>query len=324
MAMQLRRMGRTGLKVFPLCLGGNVFGWTADEAASFAVLDAYAAGGGNFIDTANIYANWVPGHSGGESESVLGRWMQARGNRDQIVLATKVGGDMGPGPNDGGLSRRHIMAAVDASLRRLQTDYIDLYQAHFDDGETPLDETMAAFDDLVRQGKVRYLGASNYRPWRLTKSLWESDRRGLARFDCLQPEYNLMSRAGFEADLEPLCLDQGLGVIPYYSLAAGFLTGKYRPNQPLPASPRARQIQQRYMNERGFAVLRSLDEVGLRHGATPAQVALAWLMARPGVTAPIASATTTAQVNDLLQATALTLTPEDVATLDRASAWESP
>lgn len=320
--MDMRRLGRTGLKVAPFCLGGNVFGWTADEQDSFAVLDAYVAGGGNFIDTANVYSRWAPGHAGGESETVIGNWLKSRGHRDQLVIATKVGLAMGDDPNDEGLSRRHILAAVDSSLRRLQTDYIDLYQAHYDDPDTPLDETMATFDDLVRQGKVRYVGASNYSAWRLTRALWESDRRKLARFDCLQPEYNLMAREGFERELGPLCRDQQVGVITYLSLAAGFLTGKYRPDRPLPATPRAARITQRYMNPRGFQVLAALDAVADRHGATVAQVALAWIMAQPGITAAIASATRAAQLQELLPATSLHLTDEDLLALAEASDWQ--
>lgn len=319
--MDMRRLGRTGLKIAPFCLGGNVFGWTANEQTSFEVLDAYVASGGNIIDTADSYSRWVPGHHGGESETIIGRWLKSRGHRDQLVIATKVGSVMGDGPNDKGLSRRHIMASVDASLRRLQTDYLDLYQAHFDDPDTPLDETMDAFDDLVRQGKVRYVGASNYRAWRLTRALWESDRQRLIRFDSVQPEYNLMVRKSYEQDLEPLVQDQQIGVITYFSLAAGFLTGKYRPDQPLPQSVRAAQIQKRYMNPHGFQVLEAIDQVAARHQATPAQIALAWVMARPSVTAAIASATSVSQMQDLLQAARLRLTPDDMARLDQASAW---
>jgi len=317
-----RGLGRTGLKVSALCLGGNVFGWTTDESTSRAVLDAYVEEGGNFVDTADVYSAWAPGHKGGESEEVLGRWMRERGNRDGVVIATKVQAPMGPGPNDKGLSRRHIMAGVEASLRRLQTDYIDLYQAHYDDPETPLEETLRAFDDLVHQGKVRYIGASNYSAWRLTRALWESDKHDLARYETLEPYYTLAGRADYERELEPLCREQGIGVIPYSSLASGFLSGKYRPGQPLPSSPRAGGVQKRYMNERGFAVLEAVDDVAREHGATMAQVALAWLIARPGITAPIASATSVEQVRELVGATGLTLDTDAVATLDKASAWQ--
>jgi aryl-alcohol dehydrogenase-like predicted oxidoreductase len=322
LGMLIRRLGRTGLKVTALCLGGNVFGWTADEPTSFAVLDAYVEGGGNFIDTADSYSRWAPGNKGGESEAILGRWMRERRNRDQVIIATKVESPMGDGPNDRGLSRQHIMAGVEASLRRLQTEYIDLYQAHNDDPDTPLDETLRAFDDLVRQGKVRYIGASNYRSWRLTRALWASDKNGLARFESLQPFYNLVEREEYERELESLCLDQEVGVIPYSSLASGFLTGKYRADQPLPSSQRAGGVQRRYMNERGFAALQAVIEVARDHNATPAQVALAWLIARPGMTAPIASATSVEQTRELLGATELTLDAESIAKLDAASAWQ--
>jgi aryl-alcohol dehydrogenase-like predicted oxidoreductase len=320
--MDTRRLGRTGLEVSPLCLGGNVFGWTADEVSSQAILDAFLDGGGNFVDTADVYSTWAPGHKGGESEEVLGRWMKARGNRSRVVLATKVGGRMGPGPNEQGLSRRRIMSAVEDSLRRLQADYIDLYQAHFDDPDTPIEETVQAFDDLVHQGKVRYLGASNYSAWRLTRALWESDKRNLARFACLQPFYNVAGRADFERELEPLCWDQGLGVIPYSSLASGFLSGKYRAEQPLPETARASGVQRRYMNERGFAVLSVVEGVSKEQGATMTQVALAWLLARPSVTAPIVSATSVAQLHEILGAADLTLPPDAVTALDKASDWQ--
>ena len=320
--MEYRTLGRTGLRVAPICLGGNVFGWTADEPTSFAVLDAYDEAGGNFIDSADVYARWVPGNSGGESEEILGRWMRARGNRGRIVLATKVGAAMGEGPLERGLSRAHIMGGVEASLTRLQTGYIGLYQAHIDDAETPLDETLRAFDDLIRQGKVRYIGASNYRSWRLLRALWESDRRGFARYDCLQPVYNLVSRAEYERELEPACRELEVGVIPYSSLASGFLTGKYRRSAALPGSRRAAGVQGRYMHDHGFAVLEAVVGAAEAHGATAAQVALAWLLARPGVTAPIASATDVAQLRELLGAADLRLDPEAIAAIESASAWQ--
>src|SRR5919198_3576943 len=234
--MLMRKLGRSGLKVAALCLGGNTFGWTTDQKASEAVLDAYVEAGGNFIDTADVYSRWAPGNKGGESETVLGAWMAARGNRQAIVMATKVCGPMGPGPNDAGLSRQHIMQGVEASLKRLQTDYIDLYQAHWDDRDTPLDETLRAFDDLVRQGKVRYVGASNYVAYRLTRALWESDVRGFVRYESIQPKYNLVFRDEYERALEPLCLEQQIGVIPYSTLASGFLSGKYRRGEALPST----------------------------------------------------------------------------------------
>ncbi len=316
--MQFRQLGQSDLRVAPLCLGGNVFGWTADEDASFAVLDAYLEAGGNFVDTADVYARWAPGNSGGESESVLGRWMASRKNRDSVIIATKLGSEMGP--DQKGLSRRYMTRAVEASLRRLQTDYIDLYQAHRDDPDTPLDETLAAFDELVKQGKVRAIGASNYTAARLAEARQVSEQRGYARYESIQPPYSLVQRAEYERELEPYCREHGVGVIPYSSLASGFLTGKYRPGQELPSTPRAGGIQQKYMNERGFAVVEELDRVAEAHGATPARVALAWLIARPGLTAPIASATTVPQVKELMGAVDLTLDPASIKALDRVSA----
>jgi aryl-alcohol dehydrogenase-like predicted oxidoreductase len=319
--MLMRKLGRTGLKVSALCLGGNTFGWTTDQKASEAVLDAYMEAGGNFIDTADVYARWAPGNKGGESETALGLWMAARRNRHAVIMATKVCGPMGPGPNDAGLSRQHIMQAVEDSLTRLQTDYIDLYQAHWDDRETPLPETLRAFDDLVRQGKVRYLGASNHVAWRLTRALWESDRAGYPRYECLQPKYNLVIRDEYERELEPLCLEQGVGVIPYSSLASGFLSGKYQRGGSLPSTARAAGVQKTYMNERGFAVLAAVEKVAAGVGATPAQVALSWLAHRPGITAPIASATSVAQLKEIAGAIELKLDAEATTTLDQASAW---
>lgn len=321
--METRRLGRTGLKVAPLCFGGNVLGWTTDERTSFAVLDAYVEGGGNFIDTADSYSRWVPGHVGGESEAVLGRWMRERGNRARIVVATKVGNPMGDGPNDRGVSRARIMDSVEQSLRRLQTDYIDLYQAHIDDRDTPLEETLRAFDDLIRQGKVRYIGASNYSAWRLATALWTSDKHGYARYETLQPRYNLAAREEYERELEPLCQEQGIGVITYSSLASGFLSGKYRAGQPLPSSARAQGVQRGYMNERGFAILDAVERVAREHGATPGQVALAWILARPAITAPIASTTSVEQTRELLGAADVRLSAETLAILDAASAWRA-
>ena len=248
--------------------------------------------------------------------------MNARKNRQRAIVATKVMGPMGPGPNDFGLSRMHIVEGVEASLRRLQTDYIDLYQAHWDDRETPLDETLRAFDDLVAQGKVRYIGASNYVAWRLTRALWESDKRGFMRYESIQPKYNLVFRDEYERELEPLCLEQQVGVIPYSSLASGFLSGKYRPGKDLPSTARASGVQKTYMNDRGFAVLAAVEKVASKVGATAAQVALSWLVHRPGITAPIASATSVAQLKEILGAVELTLDDEATATLDKASAWK--
>ena len=309
--MLKRKLGRTDLSVTPLCLGGNVFGWTADERSSFAVLDAYVDGGGNFIDTADTY-------SVGGSESILGRWMSTRKNRDRVILATKVGSHMGNDPNAHGLSRRYILEEVETSLKRLQSDFIDLYQAHRDDQNTPLDESMAAFHDLVQQGKVRYVGASNYSATRLREALQVRDQHGYVRYETLQPPYNLVNRAEYERDLEALCLEQGLGVITYSSLASGFLSGKYRSGKDLPSSPRAKGIQERCMNEKGFRVLEQLDRVAAAHHATVAQVALAWIMARPGITAAIASATSAEQVRELLGAVELSLKEEGMETLDSA------
>ena len=319
--MLMRRLGRTGLRVAALCLGGNTFGWTTDQKASEAVLDAYVEAGGNFIDTADVYSRWVPGHKGGESEDVLGKWMKARGNRRGVIIATKVMGPMGPGPNDTGLSRQHIVEGVEDSLRRLQTDFIDLYQAHWDDRDTPLEETLRAFDDLIRQGKVRYIGASNYHAWRLTRALWESDRRAFARYESIQPKYNLVFRDEYERELEPLCLEQSIGVIPYSSLGSGFLSGKYHRGRELPKTARAANVEKIYMTDRGFTVLEAVEKVAAASGATAAQVALSWLAHRPGITAPIASATSVAQLKELLSGIELHLDSDARAALDRASAW---
>jgi len=320
--MLMRKLGGTGMKVAALCLGGNTFGWTTDQKASEAVLDAYMEAGGNFIDTADVYSRWAPGNIGGESEAALGIWMAARKNRDAVIIATKVCGPMGSGPNDAGLSRLHIMQAVEASLARLKTDYIDLYQAHWDDKDTPLDETLRAFDDLVRQGKVRYIGASNYSAWRLMRALWESSRGSYVRYECLQPKYNLVIRDEYERELEPLCLEQNISVIPYSSLASGFLSGKYQRGGSMPTTARAAGVQKTYMNERGFQVMAAVEKVAAGVGATPAQVALSWLAHRPGITAPIASATSVAQLKEIAGAIELKLDAEATKTLDQASAWK--
>jgi len=321
--MLMRRLGRTGLRVSALCLGGNTFGWTTDQKASEAVLDAYVEAGGNFIDTADVYSRWVPGHKGGESEDVLGKWMKTRGNRRGVIIATKVMGPMGPGPNDTGLSRQHIIEGVEDSLKRLQTDFIDLYQAHWDDRDTPIEETLRAFDDLVRQGKVRYIGASNYHAWRLTRALWESDRRAYMRYESIQPKYNLVFRDEYERELEPLCLEQSIGVIPYSSLGSGFLSGKYHRGRELPKTARAGNVEKIYMTDRGFTVLEAVEKVAAAAGATAAQVALSWLAHRPGITAPIASATSVTQLKELLGGIELQLDSDARATLDRASAWQA-
>jgi aryl-alcohol dehydrogenase-like predicted oxidoreductase len=315
--VQKRRLGRSDLLVPPLCLGGNVFGWTADEPTSFAILDAAVEAGLTFVDTADVYSRWIPGNHGGESETILGRWMKARGNRDRVVVATKVGLEMGP--DQKGLSRAYVLQAVEASLRRLQTDVIDLYQSHRDDPATPVEETLEAYQALIAAGKVRFIGASNYDAARLGAALDAHEKSGLPRYESLQPSYNLCDRREYEAELEPLCRARGVGVIPYYSLAAGFLTGKYRSEADLAGRARAETVS-RYLTPRGLRTLGVLDTVAARHGAKPAHVALAWLIARPGITAPIASATSVAQVHDLAKATALQLGAEDIAALDAVSA----
>ena len=318
--IQYRRLGRTGLKVSPLCLGSMQFGWTADEETSFAVMDEFAKAGGNFIDTADIYSRWVEGNNGGVSEEVIGRWLQARGNRPQMIIATKVRGQMGPGPNDEGLSRKHILEACEASLRRLQTDTIDLYQAHFFDADVPIDETLEAFDSLVQQGKVRYIGCSNYPTWRLMEALWTSDKQGLARYDSFQPHYNLVHRAEFEQELSDVCRTYGIGIIPYSPLAGGFLTGKYS-RERATDSVRAESVRQRYFNDAGWKVLEAVQSVAAELEATPTAVSLAWLLAQPGMTAPIIGANSVEQLKGSLASLALDLTAEQLGKLDTASAW---
>lgn len=315
--MEKRHLGNSGLEVVPLALGGNVFGWTVDEATGFELLDAFVANGCNLIDTADVYPKWVPGNQGGESEAIIGNWLKRSGRRDEVVLATKVGFEMAPDRK--GLSREHILRSADESLRRLQTDYIDLYQSHKDDPSTPLDETLAAYDQLIKQGKVRAIGASNYSAARLEEALNVSKRLGLPRYETLQPLYNLYDREAYETELEPLCARENIGVIPYYSLAAGFLTGKYRSEADLGQRARGGTVK-KYLNERGFRILDALDEVAARYDSTPARVALAWMIARPSITAPIASATSLDQVNDLVEATKLRLDAEAIETLNRASA----
>ncbi|WP_239468021.1 aldo/keto reductase [Microvirga arvi] len=314
--MDKRRLGRSDLMVSPLCLGGNVFGWTADEATSFKLLDAYADAGLNFIDTADVYSTWAPGNTGGESETIIGKWMKARGNRSKLVIATKVGSEMGP--NRKGLSKGYIRSAVEASLQRLQIDYIDLYQSHRDDPDTPQQETLEAYGELIREGKVRAIGASNFTAARLKEALAISAERGLPRYESLQPKYNLHDRAEYEAELEPLCRQEEIGVIPYYGLASGFLTGKYRSETDFGKSVRGGRMAA-YLDDRGRRILSALDDVSARLDATPAQVALAWLMARPGLTAPIASATSLEQLQDIVRATKLHLDESDITELDRAS-----
>jgi aryl-alcohol dehydrogenase-like predicted oxidoreductase len=317
--MQYRPLGRSPLQVSPLCLGGNVFGWTADEHTSFAILDAWVAAGFNFVDTADVYSKWAPGHGGGESETVIGRWLkQGGGRREKVVIATKVGFEMGEGR--AGLSAKWIRQAAEDSLRRLQVDCIDLYQAHVDDDKTPLDETLEAFAQLIKAGKVRAIGASNYSAARLAQALEASKRLGLPRYESLQPLYNLCDRAVFERELQPLCLKEEVGVINFYALAAGFLSGKYRKPEDAAQSARGANTVKKYLNERGLKILAALDEAAQRIGSTPARVAIAWVMARPAITAPIASATSLAQLDELVQASRLVLDGETMALLDRASA----
>ncbi|MFP2960646.1 aldo/keto reductase [Myxococcus sp. 1LA] len=312
-----KALGTTGLQVSPLCLGGNVFGWTADEPTSFAVLDAFVDLGGNFIDTADVYSSWVPGNRGGESETLIGKWMKSRGARERVVIATKVGSQTELGK---GLGREHIQRSVEASLRRLQVDVIDLYYSHYEDLDTPVEETLAALDALVRAGKVRALGASNHSPQRLTESLEVSKRNNLARYAVLQPHYNLVERQAYESSLREIAEREGLVVAPYFALASGFLTGKYRKDQPPPQSARAGGVLKQYGNARGWAVIDALEAAARRHpGASFAQVALAWLAAQPTIVAPIASATSASQTQELLGAFTLQLTGEDLRALDVAS-----
>jgi aryl-alcohol dehydrogenase-like predicted oxidoreductase len=315
--MQRVKLGKSDLEVPAICLGGNVFGWTVPEADSFRLLDAALEAGLNFIDTADVYSAWVPGHTGGESEAILGKWMATGNKRSNVILATKVGMDLGNGKK--GLKAAYIEQAVEDSLRRLQTDYIDLYQAHKDDEETPLEETLAAFDKLVRQGKVRHVGASNYSGPRLAKALKISKDNGLVSYVCLQPKYNLVEREAFEPNLLPVVQEHTLAVIPYYALAAGFLTGKYRTKQDTEGKARGGSVS-KYMNDFGFGVLGVLEEVAAEHKSTPGRVALAWLMVQPSITAPIASATKDEHLTDLIEATKLTLGHASLEKLNTVSA----
>jgi aryl-alcohol dehydrogenase-like predicted oxidoreductase len=317
MTIEKRRLGRSSLRIAPLVLGGNVFGWTADEATSFQLLDAFVAGGFDCIDTANNYSVWVPGHQGGESETVIGNWMKQRANRSQVIIATKAGMEM-PGRGKG-LSKAYILREVEDSLRRLQTDYIDLYQAHQDDPLTPVEETLEAFAQLIAQGKVRVIGASNFGPERLAQSLAASARHGWPRYESLQPEYNLVERARYEQTLEPLCAKEELGVITYFSLAKGFLSGKYRSEADLSKSPRGGGVKA-YLHQRGMRILAALDALAAQYKSSPTAVALAWLMARSSVTAPIASATSLAQLEELLAGARLKLDRVALEQLERASA----
>lgn len=315
--MNKRKLGNSGLEVSPLAFGGNVFGWTADEAMSFRLLDGFVGAGLNFIDTADVYSRWAKGHSGGESETIIGKWMKQTGKRKEVIVATKVGMEMGPDRK--GLSKAHILRSVDESLQRLQTDYIDLYQSHQDDPSTPIEETLSAYAELIQAGKVRAIGASNYNAERLAEAIRLSETQGLPRYESLQPNYNLYDRAEYEAALEPLCLEKNIGVISYFSLAKGFLTGKYRSEADLTKSPRGGGVKQ-YLNERGFRILATLDAMAKERNSTPGRIALAWLIARPSITAPIASATNLDQLHDLIEATKLELPASAIEQLNEASA----
>ena len=318
--MNMREIGRSGLHVTPLCFGGNVFGWTVDEATSFKLLDAWVDAGMNFVDTADVYSRWVPGHSGGESETIIGKWLAKSGKRSKVVLATKLGKEMGSGKV--GLAPAYIRSAVEASLTRLRTDVLDIYQSHDDDAGVPLADTMGAFADLITAGKVRAVGASNFTAARLAEALDVSRAHGLPRYECLQPLYNLVERSAFEAELEAVCVEHGIGVINFYALASGFLSGKYRSEADLVKSARGQGVK-KYLNPRGLRVLDALDEVAQRLNATPAQVALAWQIARPSITAPIASATSLAQLDGLVAAARLTLDAAAIQRIDVASATAS-
>lgn len=315
--MQLKQLGRSELQVSPLCFGGNVFGWTADEATSFTLLDHLREAELTFIDTANVYSRWVPGHQGGESETVIGNWLKSRGNREKLTIATKVGADIGEGFT---MAPDHIRACVDASLKRLQTDYIDLYQSHYDDPKTPFEDVLGTFQDLIKAGKIRAIGASNISGERLKLALETSEKHDLPRYDSLQPLYNLYDRNVYETTLEPVVTANQVGVIPYYALAAGFLTGKYRSAVDLSKSTRGDRVGASYLNERGLKILAAMDEVALRYSVNPAQIAVAWLMAQPSITAPIASATKIEQLEELIKATRLVLDQDALDALNKASA----
>ncbi len=315
--MKKRKLGKSGLEVAPLAFGCNVFGWTVDEPTAFALLDAFAASGCNLIDTADSYSRWVSGNTGGESETMIGNWLKRSGNRSKVVIATKVGSQTGH--NRKGLSKNHILRSAEDSLRRLKTDTIDLYQSHYDDPDVPVEETLEAYAQLIKQGKVKAIGASNFSVERLALSLQVAERMGLPVYQSLQPKYNLYDRFDYESQLEPLCREKGLGVITYYSLASGFLTGKYRSGKDLSKSIRGQGIRL-YLNERGFRILNALDQVAKQYHSAPASIALAWIMARPGITTPIASATSVEQLNELLAATSLALDHASLELLNKASA----
>jgi aryl-alcohol dehydrogenase-like predicted oxidoreductase len=315
--MEKRKLGNSGIEVAPLAYGGNVFGWTADEETSFKLLDAFTAAGFNLIDTADSYSKWIRGNKGGESETIIGKWLRKSGKRKKVVIATKVGSEMGP--DEKGLSKKYILLAVERSLHRLQTDYIDLYQSHFDDPDTPLEETMEAYSILIKQGKVRAVGASNFSAARLAQALRISEQHGYPAYQSLQTLYNLYDRADFETDLQPLCLKKGLAVLTYFSLASGFLTGKYRSEDDLAGKARADMVRN-YLNERGLRIVDALTRVAEQHNSSPATIALAWLISRPGITAPIASATNPEQLDALLKAPKMKLDDASTKLLDEASA----
>jgi len=315
--MNKRKLGKTGLEIAPLVFGGNIFGWTVDQPTSFKLLDAFAAAGFNSVDTADVYSKWVPGHTGGESEIIIGEWMKRSGNRKKIIVATKVGMDMGDGKK--GLSKSHILRSAEDSLRRLQTDYIDLYQSHVDDPDTPLEETLGAYAELIRQGKIRAIVASNHKAERLEVALETSRKSGLPAYQTLQPNYSLVERAEYESNLEPVCEKEGLGVINYFPLAGGFLTGKYRSGKDVAGKARARNVT-KHLNERGFKILGALDQVAKKYNATPARISLAWLLARPSITAPIVSATNLDQLKDLVSSVDLALDRESIEFLNKVSA----
>jgi aryl-alcohol dehydrogenase-like predicted oxidoreductase len=314
--MEKRKLGNTGLEVSPLAFGGNVFGWTVDKARSFELLDAFVAAGFNFIDTANSYSRWVAGNSGGESETIIGSWLKKSGNRDKVIIATKVGSDMGDGNK--GLSKKYILQAVDESLKRLQSDYIDLYQSHFPDPATPFAETLEAYALLLKQGKIRAIGGSNLTPEMLREEIQVARDNNLPSYQTLQPLYNLYDRAAFEKELQPICLENNIAVINYYALASGFLTGKYRSEDDLSKSARGGGVK-KYLTERGFRILNALDKVAKETSSTPAQVSIAWLLTRPTIAAPIASATSLEQLKDLQKAVTLQLSTEALKILDEAS-----
>jgi len=316
--MKKRKLGHSGIEVAPLALGGNVFGWTVDAPTAFQILDAFVAAGFNLIDTADTYSRWVPGNQGGESETIIGKWLKQSGNREKVVIATKVGSEMGP--NRKGLAKPYILRAAEDSLQRLQTDTIDLYQSHKDDPDTPLDETLEAYAQLIKQGKVRAIGASNYGAKRLSEAMQISALKGYTGYQSLQPRYNLYDRSEYETMLEALCQEHGMGVITYSSLASGFLTGKYRSGKDRSKSIRGQGIVI-YLNGRGFRILEALDQAAEQYNTTPAGVSLAWLIARPGITAPIASATSVGQLNDLIEGTKLKLDRASIALLNKASAY---